>query len=82
MSKIHKLGLGIVAFEGCEHLKNIISTIKESVDYIVVSLQEKSYHGIPLDPNDLEEVMMCKNSGLIDDIIWYVPDLSYMGKGF
>lgn len=82
MSKIHKLGLGIVAFEGCEHLKNIISTIKDSVDYVVVSLQEKSYHGIPLDKHDLDETIMCKNAGLIDDIIWYVPDLSYMERNF
>jgi hypothetical protein len=82
MSKIHKLGLGIVAFEGCEHLKNIISSIKDSVDYVVVSLQEKSYHGVPLDPKDLEETIMCKEAGLIDDIIWYVPDLSYMEKEF
>lgn len=82
MSKIGKLGLGIIAFEGCEHLKNIISTIRESVDYVVVSIQEKSYHGISLDPYDLEEVNMCKSAGLIDEIIWYTPDLSYLDRDF
>lgn len=82
MSKIHKLGLGIVAFEGCEHLKNIISTIKDSVDYVVVSLQEKSYHGISIDPKDFEEAIMCYAAGLIDDIIWYYPDLSYLDRDF
>lgn len=69
MSKIKKLGLGIVAFEGCEHLKNIISTIKDSVDYIVVSLQHYSYHGLPIEYKDIQEAVMCKEMGLIDDII-------------
>lgn len=82
MSKIKKLGLGIVAFEGCEHLKNIITTIKDSVDYVVVSMQHKSYHGVDLDPKDMKEVEMCKNVGLIDETIWYEPDLSYLETEF
>lgn len=78
MSRIKKLGVGIVAFEGCEHLKNIISEIKESVDYVLVGLQHLSYHGDPIDPRDIEETEMCKNAGLIDEIYWYEPDLSYL----
>lgn len=35
---IKKLALGIVCFEGTEHLANIISELRESVDYVVIGL--------------------------------------------
>lgn len=74
MSKITKLGLGIVAFEGTEHIKNITYEIRNYVDEIVVCLQRLSYHGDPIDVNDIKEVEKLKTVGLIDKIIWYEPD--------
>lgn len=35
---IKKLGLLIIAFEGTEHLYNIISELRESVDYVSIGL--------------------------------------------
>jgi hypothetical protein len=35
---IKKVGLGIICFEGTEHLYNIISTLRESVGYVSVGL--------------------------------------------
>lgn len=78
MSKISKLGLGIVCFEGSELIKSITKEIRDEVDYIVVCLQNKSYHGEPIDQFDIDEINMCKNAGLVDEIIWYNPDLSYL----
>ena len=68
----------MVAFEGCEHAKNIFTELREHVDYILVCLQKVSYHGEPIDQYDIDEIMMCKDAGLVDEIIWYDPDLSYL----
>jgi len=35
---IKGIGLGIICFEGTEHLYNIISAIRDSVDYVSVGL--------------------------------------------
>ena len=82
MSKISKLGLGIVCFEGSELIKSITKEIREHVDYIIVCLQNKSYHGEPISQFDIDEINMCKNAGLVDEIIWYEPDLSYLNSEF
>lgn len=68
----------MVAFEGCEHAKNIFSEIREYVDYILVCLQKVSYHGEPIEQYDIDEILMCQKAGLVDEIIWYDPDLSYL----
>ena len=47
-----KLGLGIIAFEGTELMAQIVTEIKDLVDYIVVGFQKQSYTGQPCDPND------------------------------
>lgn len=77
MSKISKLGLGIVCFDGSEHVKNICSEIRNEVDYILVCLQKISYHGESIDEYDINEIQSLKDVGLIDEIMWYNPDLSY-----
>ena len=35
---LKSLGLGIVAFEGTEHLASIISEFRDIVDYVVIGL--------------------------------------------
>lgn len=73
MSKITKLGLGIIAFEGTEHLKNIIYAIRRDVDVVAVCLQEISYHGDPIDQEDVDEINDLKEKGYVDEIIWFTP---------
>ena len=73
MSKISKLGLGIVAFEGVEHIKNIVYEIRDDVDVVMVCLQKTSYHGDPIDQKDVDEVEMLKEKGYVDNIIWFTP---------
>lgn len=80
MSKITKLGFGIVAFEGTEHIKNITYEIRELVDEIIVCLQSVSYHNEPIDPKDVEEIDKLIAAGYVDKVIWFTPDLSYLDK--
>jgi hypothetical protein len=81
MSKIKKLGIGIVAFEGTEHLKNITYELRDEVDVIAVCMQKVSYFGEPVDSIDVKEVERLKAEGYIDIITWYTPDLSYLTDG-
>jgi len=73
MSKISKLGFGIVSFEGNEHLKNIIWEIRDLCDHITVCLQKKSYHGDDISQNDVAIVEDLKDKGYVDSIIWFEP---------
>lgn len=73
MSKISKLGLGIVAFEGTEHLKNITYELRDLCDIITVCLQRFSYHGEPIKEEDITAVESLKELGYIDTIIWFEP---------
>ena len=70
----NKLGLGIVCFDASEHLYNIISEIRDLVDYVVVGLQSKSYIGECIDLNDVFEVETLQKEGLVDEIL-YINDL-------
>ena len=73
MSKITKLGLGIIAFEGTEHIANIIYEVRSSCDVIVVCLQALSYHGTPIAKEDEDAIMNLQSLGYIDDVIWFNP---------
>lgn len=64
-----KIGLGIVCFEGTEHLESIISEIREYVDIVVLHMQTISYCGNTIDKVDLDEINRLKNIGLIDYIL-------------
>lgn len=81
MSKISKLGLGIIAFEGLEHIKNITYEIRPLVDIIVVCLQKLSYHGEPIDESDVAEAKELRNLGYIDEIIWFTPEDMHNSDG-
>ena len=81
MSKISKLGFGIIAFEGTEHVANIIYEVRKSCDVIVVCLQEKSYHGDPIAKEDEDAIMNLKDLGYVDDVIWFNPTNLYESEG-
>lgn len=74
MSKISKLGLGIIAFEGPELIKSITYELRDVTDFIVVCLQKTSYHGDPIKDCDVKEVEYLKEMNLIDEIIWFEPE--------
>lgn len=74
---IKKLGLAIIAFEGCEHLFNIISELRQSVDYVSIGLQKVSYHGDKISPIDLAEIYRLKDEDkLVDNILDIELDIS------
>lgn len=77
MSKICKLGLGIIAFEGLEHIKNIAYELKDQCDVIVICLQDKSYHGKDISEDDVNEANNLKELGYVDEIIWFQPNNEY-----
>lgn len=67
---IKKLGLCIIAFEGTELLYNIISELKDSVDYVSIGLQKVSYHGDKMAPIDLAEIYRLRDEDkLVDRIV-------------
>lgn len=67
---IKGVGLGIVAFEGTEHLASIITEFRDIFDYIVIGLQRKSYHGDPIEPIDLQEIFRLRDEDhLVDEIL-------------
>lgn len=81
MSKITKLGLGIIAFEGLEHIKNIVYEIREQVDTVVVCLQKTSYLGDKIDEADVRDAEQLKEFGYIDEIIWFEPKNLHSDNG-
>ena len=67
---IKKVGLGIVAFEGTEHLANIITELQDCLDYVSIGLQRKSYHGDPIELIDLNEIIRLRDEDhLVDNIV-------------
>ena len=67
---IKKLGLLIIAFEGTEHLYNIISELRDSVDYVSIGLQRLSYHGDKISEIDLQEIFRLRDEDkLVDNIV-------------
>lgn len=70
----NKLGLGIIAFEGTELIAQIVTEIKDLVDYVVVGFQRKSYTGEPCDPNDEKEIQCLLKEGLINEIMYIETD--------
>ena len=56
MNNISKLGLGIIAFEGLEHIKNITYELRNLCNMIIICLQKYSYHGIEIS-QDKEEFL-------------------------
>ena len=77
MSKISKLGYGIVAFDDTCHLRNILSEIRDQIDEVVVCLQKLSYHGDPIDEKVVNYIDKLKSVGLVDDVIWFESTKEY-----
>lgn len=69
-NNIQKVALGIVAFEGTEHLYNIIYELRDHLDLVIVGLQKVSYHGDPISQLDLNEInRLCYEDRIVDKIL-------------
>lgn len=66
-----KVGMGIIAYEGTEHLESIVTELRESVDIIAILFSETSYTGAPASDKDRNEVYRLLNVGLVDDVILF-----------
>ena len=74
---IKKLGLAIICFDASEHLYNIISELRQSVDYVSIGLQEVSYHGDKIQQIDLQEIYRLKDEDkLVDKIVKVELDIT------
>lgn len=78
---IKKVGLGIICFEGTEHLYNIISTLRDSVGYVSIGLQRLSYHSDKISNVDLQEIFRLRDEDhLVDEIVEIELDTSKMAR--
>lgn len=77
MSKISKLGLGIVVFDDTFHLKNITTEVRDLCDEITICLQHESYYNEPISHDVVNYVNTLKEEGLVDSIIWFNVSKKY-----
>ena len=74
MAKIKKLALTINCFDASELLFDLISQIRDQVDWVAGFYQKKSYWKSPMDPADMAELNRLKGLGLIDELIEFKPN--------
>ena len=74
MGKIKKLGLTINCFDSSELLFDLISQIRDQVDWVAGFYQKKSYWKNAMDPKDMAELERLKSLGLIDELIEFKPN--------
>jgi len=74
-----KLGVCYMTFDGEELLEFAIKSIKNEVDWVSVTYQTTSYFGNKTTTN-IETVNRLKSTGLIDELIFYEPNLSLHHK--
>jgi hypothetical protein len=72
--KIKRLGLTINCFDSSELLFDLISQIRDQVDWVAGFYQKRSYWKNPMDPVDMEELNRLKGLGLIDELIEFKPN--------
>jgi len=76
MGKIVKLGLTINAFDASELLDQLISEIRDQVDWVAAIYQKRSYWGNPMSKTDMDELNHLKSLGLIDELIEFKPNFN------
>lgn len=70
-----KWGVSYSVYDGEELLKGSIKSIRESVDYVQVVYQTKSWYGEEADKNLVPLLLNLKEKGLIDELIKFKPNL-------
>ena len=71
-----KLGISYSVWDGEELLEQSIKQIRPVADYINVVWQKLSWYGRPCNPGLEKLLLKLKDKGLIDEIIFFEPDLS------
>lgn len=75
-----KLGVCYMVFDGEELLEFAAKSIRSVVDHISVTYQTTSYFGNPSNPDLPQKLKNLKANGLLDEIIFFEPDLSVHHK--
>jgi hypothetical protein len=75
-----KLGICYMVFDGEELLEFAARAVRSQVDHISVTYQTTSYFGNPSGPELLPLLEGLKSNGLIDELIFFEPDLSIHHK--
>ena len=81
MSKITKLGYGVIVFDDVCHLRNMLTEVRTYCDEIVVCLQNESYYGNPIDQNVVKHIGQLVEEKLVDDVIWFKPENLHEEEG-
>jgi hypothetical protein len=81
MSKITKLGYGVIVFDDVCHLRNMLTEVRTYCDEIVVCLQNESYYGNPIDQNVVKHIGKLVEEKLVDDVIWFKPENLHEEEG-
>lgn len=77
---IKKLGLAIMGFEGSENIYNILTELGDILNYVVVGVQMKSYHGDIINQADVEIIDSLKKEGLVDKVLWIDTDSKKLAR--
>jgi hypothetical protein len=75
-----KLGICYMVFDGEELLEFAIKSIRNQIDHIAVTYQTTSYFGNPCGPELIPTLEKLKSLGLIDELIFFEPNLSLHHK--
>lgn len=75
-----KLGITYMIFDGEELLEFAIKSIRSVIDHISVTYQNKSYFGNLNDSNLFDKLTHLKSIGLIDELIYFEPNLTISPK--
>jgi len=73
---IKRLGLTINAFDASELLEQLITEIRDQVDWVAAIYQKRSYWGNPMAKADMAELERLKGLGLIDELIEFKPNFT------
>lgn len=71
---IKKLALTINAFDASEMLNDLITEIRDQVDWVAAIYQKKSYWQNPMSREDMHELERLKEVGLVDELIEFKPN--------
>jgi hypothetical protein len=73
---IKKLGLTINAFDASELLEQLITEIRDQVDWVAAIYQKRSYWGNPMAKADMQEIERLQGMGLIDELMEFRPNFT------
>lgn len=67
-----KVGVGIICYEGTEHLRSLVAELRPHVDHIALLWCNESYTGEPAHDADRDEVYSLFSEKLVDDIVEFL----------